>query len=162
MRITSAEDTDLPGILAIYNEVVATSTAIYTFEPTTLNERRAWLEARRKQGYPALVAHDEAGVAGFASFGDWRAWPGYAWSVEHSVHIRADVRRQGLGRRLLEGLVPLARGLGKHVMIGCIDADNAASLALHAGLGFAEVGRFPQAGRKFDRWLDVVFVQRML
>ena len=162
MRIAAAEDADLPGILAIYNEVVVNSTAIYAFGPTTLDERRAWLETRRRQGYPVLVAHDEVGVAGFASFGDWRPWPGYAWSVEHSVHVRADVRRRGIGRRLLEALPPLARELGKHVMIGCVDAENAGSLALHAGLGFVEVGRFPQGGRKFDRWLDVVFVQKML
>jgi phosphinothricin acetyltransferase len=162
MDIADAEDRDLPGILAIYNDVVATSTAIYNYAPATLEDRAAWLAGRLAQGYPVLVARDAGGVAGYASFGDWRAFDGYAWTVEHSVHVRADLRRQGQGRRLVEALIPRAAALRKHAMIGCIDADNAGSLALHAGLGFTEVGRFPEAGRKFDRWLDVVFVQRFV
>ena len=162
MNIEAADHADVPGILAIYNEAVATSTAVYTTMSATLEDRLAWLRARRELGYPVLVARDDEEVAGYASFGDWRAWPGYAWSVEHSVYVRADARRKGVGRRLLQALQPLARKCGKHVMIGCIDGENVPSLALHDALGFREVGRFPEAGRKFDRWLDVVFVQESL
>jgi L-amino acid N-acyltransferase len=109
-----------------------------------------------------LVATDAAGVAGFASFGDFRAWPGYRHTVEHSVHVREDRRGQGIGRALVTALVPLAERLGKHVMIASVDADNAASIAFHESLGFIQVARFREVGRKFDRWLDLVFLQRVL
>jgi L-amino acid N-acyltransferase len=160
--IRPATDADLPGILAIYNDVVATSTAIYADDPSTLDERRAWLEARRRARYPVLVADDGGEVAGFASFGDFRPFPGYARTVEHSVHVRADRRRAGVGRALVFALLPLARELGKHVVVGAIDAENEPSLRLHRALGFAEVARMPEVARKFDRWLELVLVQRIL
>jgi phosphinothricin acetyltransferase len=162
MLVRPAEKSDLPAILAIHNEVVANSTAIYSFDPSTLEERTEWFESRRRQGYPVLVASRGDSVLGFASFGDWRAWPGYASTVEHSVHVAADRRRGGVGRALLTALLPLARDLGKHVMLGAIDADNFASLRLHESLGFERVAHFKEVARKFDRWLDLVFVQRRL
>ena len=162
MQVRPAETSDLSGILAIYNDVVRSSTAIYTDELSTLDERTAWFDARRRSGYPVLVADDGGEVAGFASFGDWRAWPGYATTVEHSVHVRADRRRRGLGRELVAALFPLARECGKHVMVGAIDAANEASLRMHESLGFARSGYFKEVARKFDRWLDLVFVQRAL
>ena len=109
-----------------------------------------------------LVAKDDSGVLGFASFGEFRAWPCYRNTVEHTVHVRADARGQGIGRSLVEALLPLAQHLGKHVMVAGIDADNAVSRRLHEQLGFQEVGRFREVGRKFDRWLDLVFLQRLL
>jgi phosphinothricin acetyltransferase len=161
--IRPAEDPDLPGLLAIYNDVIATSTAIYTEAPASLDDRRAWLENRRAQGFPVLVAAEDAEVLGFSSFGEWRgAWPGYRYTVEHSVHVRADCRGQGLGRRLVEALFPLAQDLGKHVMIASVDADNAASLRFHERLGFAQVAHFREVGHKFGHWLDLVFLQRFL
>lgn len=162
MQIREAEAGDLPGLLAIYNEVIATSTAIYADDPATLEDRRAWWAGRRAQGYPVLVAADAAGIAGFASFGDFRAAPGYRFTVEHTVHIRADRRRQGLGAALVGALLPRAAALGKHVMIAGVDASNAASIALHERLGFQPVAHFREVGRKFDRWLDLVFLQRFL
>ena len=162
MLIDDAAEADLPAILAIHNEVVANSTAIYSNDPSTLNERAAWRAQRLAQGYPVLVARDGPEVLGFASFGDFRAWPGYAATVEHSVHVCAGARRRGVGRALLTALPGRARALGKHVVLGGIDADNDASLALHASLGFEKVAHFRQVGRKFDRWLDLVFVQLIL
>jgi L-amino acid N-acyltransferase len=162
MEVRAATPADLPGLLAIYNDVIATSTAVYSFEPTTLDERRAWLEARARQRYPVLVAVERGDVLGFASFGDFRAWPGYARTVEHSVHVRGDRRRAGVGGALVEALLPLARALDKHAILGCIDAQNEASLRLHAKLGFERVAHFREVGRKFGRWLDAVFVERLL
>lgn len=162
MEIRAATSADLPGLLAIYNDVIATSTAVYSFEPATLDERRAWLEARARQRYPVLVAAEGAEVLGFASFGDFRAWPGYARTVEHSVHVRGDRRRGGVGGALVEALLPLAAALDKHAILGCIDAQNEASLRLHAKLGFERVAHFREVGRKFGRWLDAVFVERLL
>jgi phosphinothricin acetyltransferase len=160
--IRNATEGDLPGILAIYNDVIATSTAVYALEPVGLDERRAWLAARHGQGYPVLVAEEESTIAGFASFGDFRAWPGYRYTVEHSVHVAAARRSHGIGRRLVEALIPIAVEFGKHVMIGGIDADNASSIAFHRRLGFDEVAHFREVGHKFGRWLDLVFMQRML
>ena len=163
MPIRAAVPNDLPAILAIYNDVIATSTAVYALEPATLDERRAWLEARQAQGFPVLVATEGDKVLGFASFGEWRgAWPGYRYTVEHSVHVRADRRGGGVGRGLVEALFPIARRMGKHVMIGGIDAANEASLRFHERLGFERIAHFREVGRKFGRWLDLVFVQRIL
>jgi L-amino acid N-acyltransferase YncA len=101
-------------------------------------------------------------VIGFATYGDFRAWPGYAQTVEHSLYVAPEHQRQGTGGLLLEALVARARADRLHVMVAGIAADNAASIALHAMLGFAEVGRMPEIGRKFDRWLDLVLMQLIL
>jgi phosphinothricin acetyltransferase len=158
--IRPATEADLPAIVAIYNEVIATSTAIYADKQLTLDDRRAWMNDRLSKGYPVLVSEDASGVTGLASFGDFRSFPGYRYSVEHSVHVRADMRGKGLGGPLVEALFPPARALGKHVMIGAIDASNAASIRFHEKLGFAAAATMPQVGRKFGRWLDLLFMQR--
>lgn len=162
MVIRDATRDDLAGILAIYNEVIAHSTAVYVFQAVDLANRTAWFEGRKAAGYPVLVADDGGAVTGFASFGDFRPSPGYAWTVEHSVHIRADRRGRGLGRAIVQTLIDQARAMGKHAMIGGVDADNVASLALHRRLGFEPVAHFREVGRKFDRWLDLVFLQLLL
>lgn len=162
MRIDEATEADLPAILAIHNDVVATSTAIYSDIPSTLADRATWRATRQAAGYPVLVAREAGEVLGFASFGDFRAGSGYAATVKHSIHVRADARRRGVGRALLSTLPDRAKACGKHVLIGGIDADNQASLSLHAALGFERVAHFRQVGRKFGRWLDLVFVQKIL
>jgi phosphinothricin acetyltransferase len=162
MQIRSASLADLPGITAIYNDVLARSTAIYADTPSTQGARREWVESRQKAGYPVLVAAEGADVHGFASFGDFRSWPGYRYTVEHTVHVRADRRRSGIGSALVAALFEPARALGKHAMIGGIDADNEASIRMHERLGFEKVAHLPEVGRKFGRWLDLVLVQRLL
>ncbi len=156
---------DLPAVLAIYNEVIANSTAAYSLEPSTLEERQRWLRSRFSSGFPVLVAFSRDGdeVIGFVCFGDWRgAWPGYLYTVEHTVHVRHDVRGLGVGRALVESLFPRASALGKHVMIGGIDAANDLSIRFHERLGFEHVALFREVGHKFGRWLDLIFVQRFL
>jgi phosphinothricin acetyltransferase len=163
MPIRDAEAGDLPQILAIYNEVIAASTAVYSTEPSTLAERSEWFEQRRRRGFPVLVAAEGDLVLGFSSFGEFRgAFSGYRHSVEHSVHVGAGARGAGVGRQLVAALFPLAAAQGKHVMIGGIDAANEGSLRFHERLGFERVAHFREVGRKFDRWLDLVFVQRFL
>jgi phosphinothricin acetyltransferase len=163
MELRDASLEDLPGMLAIYNEIIATSTAVYALGATTLEERRAWFDARRASGYPVLVAVRDGAVIGFSSFGDWRGtWSGYRYTVEHTVHVTSAARGAGVGRQLLEALFPRALALRKHVMVGAIDADNRASIRFHERLGFAPVAHFREVGHKFGRWLDLVFVQRML
>jgi L-amino acid N-acyltransferase len=160
--IRDATADDLPGMLAIYNDVVATSTAIYRDDPMPLPEYQAWWRTRTGQGHPVLVAADGGAILGVASFGDFRAWPGYRFTVEHSVHVRADQRGRGIGGHLVQALIQQAERRGKHVMIAGVDADNAASLRFHGRLGFERVAHFREVGFKFGRWLDLVFLQRTL
>jgi phosphinothricin acetyltransferase len=157
--ISNASRQDLPEILAIYNEVIRNSTAVYTEVELTQGSGEAWFDAKIAGGFPVIVARDASGIAGFGSFGEFRAWPCYRHSVEHSVHVRADCRGLGLGRALVIELMGRATAMRKHVMIAGIDADNAASIKLHQGLGFIPVGRFHEVGFKFGRWLDLVFLQ---
>jgi len=167
MTIRDAVDGDLPEITAIYNEVLMTSTAIYRDEPATVAERLAWWQARVQQDYPTLVACDDAAgtdraVIGFASFGDFRSWPGYRFTVEHTVHVHSAWRGRGVGSALMRALIPRAADLGKHVMTGGIDADNVSSLRFHERLGFERVAHFKEVGFKFGRFLDLLFVQLRL
>jgi L-amino acid N-acyltransferase len=90
------------------------------------------------------------------------AWRGYRYTVEHTVHVRHDVRGRGVGSLLVETLFPRAMALGKHVMIGGIDAANDASIRFHERLGFERVAYFREVGHKFGGWLDLVFMQRFL
>lgn len=161
--IRDAAAADAAGIAAIYNAAVARTTAIWNEIEVDAANRRDWIAARQAQGYPVLVAIGaDGGVAGYASFGDWRAFDGYRHTVEHSVYVRDDARGAGLGRRLMEALIARARMLGKHVMVAGIEAGNTGSIALHEKLGFERVGLMPQVGTKFGRWLDLAFLQLML
>jgi phosphinothricin acetyltransferase len=163
IQIRPAHAGDLDDILAIVNDVIATSTAIYHDRPETPAQRRAWFDARTGAGYPVLVAEREGHVAGFASFAEFRgAWPGYRYSVEHSVHVDAACRGQGIGSQLVLALFPLAAAMGKHVMVGGVDAANDGSLRMHERLGFVRVAHFREVGRKFGRWLDLLFLQRFI
>jgi L-amino acid N-acyltransferase YncA len=160
--IDNAARRDLPEILAIYNEVIRNSTAIYTEEEFAPARGDAWFDSKMEQGFPMIVARDASGIAGFGTFGEFRAWPCYRHSVEHSVHVRPDRRGRGVGRTLVAELLVRASGLNKHVMIAGIDADNAVSIGLHRSLGFTNVGHFHEVGFKFGRWLDLVFMQCIL
>ena len=162
LAVQDAGAADLEGLVTIYNEVIASSTAVFTSTAVTLQERRRWWRTRTAQGYPVLIARDEHGVAAFGTFGDFRAWPGYRFTVEHTVHVRADRRGQGVGTALMRPLIERAVQLEKHVMIAGIDADNAGSIRFHERLGFVTAGHFHEVGFKFGRWLDLVFMEKRL
>ena len=160
--INNASRGDLPRILAIYNEVIRNSTAVYSEEEFTAVRGETWFDAKAAHGFPLVVARDASGITGFGTFGEFRAWPCYRHSVEHSVHVREDRRGQGIGRALVTELLARAAAMRKHVMIAGIDADNAASIGLHHSLGFTSVGHFHEVGFKFGRWLDLTFMQCIL
>ena len=153
---------DLPAILAIYNDAVVNTTAIWNDAVVDIDNRLAWFEARARQSYPVLVADLVGAVVGYGSFGDFRPFDGYRHSVENSVYVAADARRRGVASALLAALIERGRALGKHVMIAGIAADNLASIRLHARHGFTETARMPEVGFKFGRWLDLVFMQKKL
>ena len=161
--IRPATAADLPGILDIYNHAVLHTTASYDLEPVSLRSRQDWFAARQKAGFPVLVAEGASGeVLGFASYGTFREKPGYNGTVEHSVYIRDGQRGAGLGLALMERLIAEARAQNLHVMLGSVDADNAGSITFHERLGFRQVAHFHQVGRKFGRWLDMVFMELLL
>ena len=161
MHIREATDRDAPAITEIYNQIIRSSPAVWTEQTVDAVDRQDWIRARHLRGFPVLVVEDSRrGVVAFGSFGDFRPLPGYRTTVEHSLHVHAEHRRRGLGRRLLGALIDRAALLDVHVMVAGIDGDNEASLRLHRELGFREVGRLPEVGRKFGRWLDLVLLQR--
>jgi len=163
MRIRDATTADLPAILAIYNDVVANTTAIYDERASTLEERQDWFKARRAKDFPVLVGELNGEVVGFSTFGEWRSRWGYRFTVEHSVHVRADHRGKGLGRQLIEVLFPRAAAMNVHMMIAHIDSAAAASLRLHEKLGFELVGTFHEVGQmKSGQWLSVVAMQKRI
>jgi phosphinothricin acetyltransferase len=163
VRIRDALSSDIEAITAIYNSIVLTSTAIYNDQPVTLDDRVAWWQARVAQGYPVVVAlDDDDTLLGYASFGDFRSWPGYRLTVEGTIHIRDDARGQGIGTQLLQEILARARGLGKHVIVAGVDSENIASLRFLQRFGFTPSGRLREVGFKFDRYLDLCFLQYTL
>ena len=162
MDIRSADAADLPSILAIYNDAVVNTTAIWNDDIVDLDNRRAWLEARERQGYPVFVAVEDSLVLGYGSYGDFRPFQGYRFTVENSVYVASAARGKGVGAVLLEALVAHAGTAGKHVMIAAITAGNEASLRLHARQGFAEMGSLGEVVFKFGRYLDLVLMEKRL
>ena len=159
MLLREAREADLPAILEIYNDAVISSTAIWNEIVVDLDNRKAWLAARRAKGFPVLVAEKDGDVIGYASYGDWRAFDGYRHTVEHSVYVEKSRRGGGVGRALMDALLVHAGAAGVHVMIAAIEAENTGSIKLHEKLGFRHTGRYAEVGTKFGRWLDLVTMQ---
>lgn len=159
ITIRDAVEGDLPGIMDIYNDAVANTTAIWNEDVVDLANRKAWFAARRERDFPVLVAMRGKQIIGYASYGDWRAFDGFRHTVEHSVYIRGEARGTGTGKRLMKALIDRAGFNGVHVMVGCIEAENVASIKLHEKLGFRMVGRFSEVGIKFGRWLDLACME---
>jgi len=159
--VREAQAADLEAILAIYNDAVIHTTATYDYEPRSMDAQRQWFEAKRAHDFPVLVGLDADVVAGFASYGPFRPWAAYLYTVENSVYVAPEKRSRGIGTAILGPLIEIARSRGFHAMVAGIDATNAASLKLHAKLGFEKVAHFRQVGWKFERWLDLVFLQRI-
>ncbi len=150
-------------LLDIFNEAIANSTALYEYRPFTSEKIRSWFADKQAGNFPVIGAIDASGtLLGFASYGVFRARPAYKYSIEHSVYVHKDHRGKGVGRILLKRCIDAAREQNYHVMIGGIDAENQASIALHRHFGFVHAGTLTQTGFKFGRWLDLAFYQLTL
>lgn len=162
VNIRNAKEDDLLSILNIYNDAILNTTSVYSEEPHTLEMRQAWYQERVNNGFPVLVAEEAGKIAGFCAYGHFRTWPCYRFTVEHSVYIDPLFRGQGISKLLLRPLINIARQKGIHAMIAGIDSENQVSYHLHQSLGFRQVAHFKEVGFKFDRWLDLLFMELLL
>ena len=140
--IRTATEEDIHPILEIYNDIIINTTAVYDYNPHTLEMRMKWFEDKKQQGFPVFVAEEEGTIEGFSSMGPFRAWAAYKYSVENSVYVAPGARGKGIGKLLIPPLIDAARGLGMHTMIAGIDSSNEASIRLHTYFGFKEVALF--------------------
>jgi phosphinothricin acetyltransferase len=161
ITIRPATAADLEAINDIYNHYVLHSTCTYQTEPETIEARRAWF-AHHGAAHPVTVAEQSGRVVGWGSLSRFHARAAYGRTVENSVYVDPQLHRQGIGRALLIDLIDRARDLGHHTIIAGIDAEQAASIAIHAALGFTQVALLREVGFKFDRWLHVIYMQRVL
>ena len=158
MLIRDAVDADLDAILAIHNDAIRHSAAIWMDKTVDRAEREEWLADRTGSGYAVLVAEDDGVVVGFASYSQWRARSGYRHTMEDSVYIAGTHHGRGIGRALLTRLIEHAKAAGHHVMLADIESSNTASIKLHKSLGFQDAGQLNEIGTKFDRWLSLTIL----
>ncbi|HEV3251771.1 MAG TPA: GNAT family N-acetyltransferase [Puia sp.] len=162
ISIRLATEDDLPGILSIYNDIILHTTAVYDYQPHSMEMRKTWWASKVKDKYPVFVAAEAEKIVGFSSIGPFRAWAAYKYSVENSVYVATEHRGRGIGKILLPPLITAAIERNLHVIIAGIDASNEASLQLHRHFGFREVAHFREVGYKFGRWLDLKFLELIL
>jgi phosphinothricin acetyltransferase len=163
IQLIDCDNAHAEAILRIFNQAIADSTALYEYQPRTMEMIQGWLARKRAGDFPIIGAVDQQGtLLGFGSYGPFRAFPAYKYTVEHSVYIGTDHRGKGLGKALLNELISRAIAQQYHVMVAAIDSQNQASIVLHEKLGFQRCGLMPQVGFKFGRWLDLALYQMLL
>ena len=159
ITIRHATENDLPALLEIYNEIILNTTAVWQYDPHTLEMRKEWFAIKKELGHPVLVAEENAIIIGFSTFGPFRQWQGYRFTVENSVYVAAEFRGRGISKLLLSPLIEAAKALNVHAIVAGIEASNEASIALHEKFGFKEVAHFKEVGHKFGKWLDLKFLE---
>jgi L-amino acid N-acyltransferase YncA len=160
--IRPATENDLKTILEIYNYAILNTTAIYTYNVQTLEDRKLWFQKKNEDHFPVLVFEENDKVMGFATFGPFRAWPAYKYTIEHSVYVHNDCWNHGVGTALLNEIIKIAEERKFATLVAGIDAFNKTSLKMHQKLGFKHSGTIQKAGFKFGKWLDLVFYQKNL
>ena len=161
MTIRAATESDLTGIAAIYGHEARTGIATFDTEPRSIDQWRELLESTTR-GDHLLVATDDEAVVGYAHSAAYRPKPCYAGTREMSIYLTPEAQGQGLGRRMYEDLLGWQVADGIRTVVAAVALPNPGSLALHRACGFAEVGVMHQVGRKFDRWIDVLWMQKQL
>ncbi|MDR3541277.1 MAG: GNAT family N-acetyltransferase [Desulfosporosinus sp.] len=157
--IRQAIEDDLSQILEIYNDAILNTTAIYTYNVQSIEDRTLWLHKKNEDELPVLVSIENNQVIGFATFGPFRAWPAYKYTIEHSVYVHNDFRHHGIGTALIKEIIRIAEERNFATIVAGIDAFNENSLKLHEKLGFEYSGTIRRAGFKFGKWLDLAFYQ---
>jgi L-amino acid N-acyltransferase YncA len=159
IEIRNAVENDLPIMLEIYNDIIVNTTAVWDHQPHSLEMRQKWFADKKDLGHPVFVAIENGVIVGFSTFGVFRTWSGYRFTAENSVYVKSDCRGRGIGKLLMPPVITAAKEFGLHALVAGIDADNESSIALHQKFGFEKVAHFKQVGFKFDRWLDLVFME---
>jgi phosphinothricin acetyltransferase len=162
LTIRDARSEDASALLAIYNDAVLNTTSVWTEVPRTLEAQQAWMEEKRSTGKPVLVAVEQETVVGFSTYGQFRTWPGYRYTVENSIYVASSHRGRGIGSLLLAPLIERARQQRLHAIMAGVEAENTVSIKLHEKHGFVAVGRLKEVGFKFGRWLDLLFLERIV
>jgi L-amino acid N-acyltransferase len=156
-------DTDAAAILAIFNHAILHTTALYEYNPRTMATMQQWFANKAAGNFPVWsLKNNEGQLVAFGSYGTFRAFPAFKYSVEHSVYVHPEYQGMGYGKLMLQQLIRSAEAQNYHLLIGGIDASNNGSIALHQKLGFVHSGTITQAGYKFGRWLDLAFYQLTL
>ena len=157
--IREAQKSDLEAILTIYNDAIINTTAVYTYEPTTIEERIQWFENKKQKNEPVFVFEEDNIVQGFATYGSFRDWPAYLYSIEYSIYVHPDYRNGGIASQLLSKLIEKAQQSGYRTIVAGIDASNIGSIKLHEKFNFNHAGTIKHVGYKFEQWLDLAFYQ---
>ena len=161
IRIRLATTSDLDRINEIYNHYVLHSTCTYQEEPHTAEERVRWFHEHGPL-HPVTVAEVGERIVGWGSLSRFHSRSAYRFSTENSIYVDHTWHRKGIGGRLLADLIERARQAGHHTIVAGIDGEQSASVAIHAKYGFERVAHLRHVGFKFNRWLDVIYMQVML
>jgi phosphinothricin acetyltransferase len=157
-----ADPADYPAILALWNPLIRETTTTFSSEEKTAGSLGEMVTQRRAGGHDFFVACDGAELLGLATYAQFRGGNGYSHAMEHTIILADAARGRGVGRALMLHLEAHARAGGAHTLFAGVSAENAAGIAFHAALGFREVARIPEVGRKFGRWLDLVLMMKFL
>ena len=161
IRVRPATAADLDAINEIFNHFVERCTCTYQTVRMKPEERAAWFAAHDAK-HPVIVAEREGVIVGWASLSPFRPQAAYEHTVEDTIYVHEAYQAQGIGSMLMGNLLVRAKTLGHRTVIAVIDALQTGSITLHARSGFVEVARLKEVGFKFGRWLDQVYMQRML
>lgn len=159
IKIRPAQVSDVPAILEIFNYEIKNSTVVYHYEERSYEDQLQWLADKNETKMPVFIAENDTTILGFGTYGIFRPWEGFKFSVEHSVYVDKNARGLGIGKSILSELIQIAKQNDLRIMIAGIDAANKKSIQFHEQFGFYEVGTFKEVGFKFGRWLDVTFMQ---
>ncbi len=162
MIIRPVAPPDIPALLAFWNPIIRETTIIFASQERTAESLAAMIEARRAAGREMLVAEEDGAILGMATYDQFRGGNGYSHAMEHTILLAPVARGGGIGRALMQAIEDHARTRGAHTMVAAVASENPGGIGFHEAIGYQRVGLLPQSGRKFDRWLDLVLLQKIL
>ena len=163
LKITDCTKAYAASILEILNEAIVNSTSLYDYVPRTLESMEPWFDVKVKNNFPVIgLVNNQQRLVAFGTYGTFRAWPAYKYTVEHSLYVHAQHRGKGYGKIILQEIIKDATTKGYHNLVAGIDSKNTVSKKLHESFGFVFCGQIAHAGYKFSQWLDLDFYQLLL